>query len=241
MLLKIRSLAVILVSLLISSSVVLAQLPPLPPLPDPLGLFSGNQADIEEVADAMISSGVRQPAGVPPYGLTPSGEVFWPIPEPAPAKISANRVEAANTSPAAISSTSLSGQTSVENHNETTDCMAARNSFEGKSVRPMISKTLTAGTESNVPGKPLKNLTEKDIKALQHSFMYDLQRHSRFAYEGKNNLAAAISYKWKLIGALHADKIDEITFKIAAKNNFSKFSLWIESVIEEDKKFTEAP
>ncbi len=241
MLLKIRSIAVILVSLLIISSVVLAQLPPLPPLPDPLGLFGGNQADIEEVADAMISSGVRQPAGVPPYGLTPSGEVFWPIPEPAPAKISANRGEAANTSPAAISSPSLSGQTSVENHNEATDCMAARNSFEGKSVRPMISKTLTAGTVSNVPGKPLKNLTEKDIKALQHSFMYDLQRHSKFAYEGKNNLAAAISYKWKLIGALHADKIDEITFKIAEKNNFSKFSLWIESVIEEDKKFTEAP
>ncbi|MEW6711009.1 MAG: hypothetical protein AB1403_14375 [Candidatus Riflebacteria bacterium] len=212
--------------------------PPLPlPFPDPLGLFGPGEEDKTQAIENIISTGMdRKPAGTPPFGLAPSGEPLWPIPEPEPAKPSATKIETAEPVSSEITSQSSSGTSSSEQHHEKINCMAARNSFEGKNISPMVKRPISSGTPSGLPGKPVAALSAKEIQALQYSFLYDLQRRAKFIYEGKNDLAAAVSCKWKLIGALHSNQIDEITFNIASKNNFPKFSLWIESVVEKDRK-----
>lgn len=227
----------------INSSGAFAQLPLPPlPLPDPFGIFGTTDEEKEKALGEIVSVGMeRKPAGTAPYGVTPSGDPLWPVPDPEPAKTATAKVETAKAAPAVITSPSSSGQVSNEKHTETINCMVARNSFEGRNISPLINKTLTAGEKSNLPGRPVADLSEKEIEALQYSFIYDLQRHAKFIYEGKNALATAVACKWKLIGSLHSNQIDEITFNIATKNNFPKFSLWIESVIEQDKKFIENP
>lgn len=229
--------------LAINSSAAFAQLPLPPlPLPDPFGIFGSTDEEKEKALNEIVSVGMeRKPAGVAPYGLTPSGDPLWPIPDPEPAKTATAKIETAKAAPAVITSPSSSGQVTNEKHTETINCMIARNSFEGRNISPLINKNLTAGEKSGLPGRPAENLSDKEIEALQYSFIYDLQRHAKFVYEGKNSMAAAVAYKWKLIGSLHSNQIDEITFNIATKNNFPKFSLWIESVIEQDKKFIENP
>ncbi len=227
----------------INSSGAFAQLPLPPlPLPDPFGIFGTTDEEKEKALGEIVSVGMeRKPAGTAPYGVTPSGDPLWPVPDPEPAKTATAKVETTKAAPAVITSPSSSGQVSNEKHTETINCMVARNSFEGRNISPLINKTLTAGEKSNLPGRPVADLSEKEIEALQYSFIYDLQRHAKFIYEGKNALATAVACKWKLIGSLHSNQIDEITFNIATKNNFPKFSLWIESVIEQDKKFIENP
>lgn len=218
-----------------------AQLPPLPPpplpFPDPLGLFGPGEENNTQIIETVINTGMdRKPAGTPPFGLSPSGEPLWPIPEPEPAKPSPTKTEAAEPVSADITSQASSGTSSSEQHHEKINCMVARNSFEGKNISPMVKRPLSSGTPSGLPGKPVAVLSAKEIQALQYSFLYDLQRRAKFIYEGKNDLAAAISCKWKLIGTLHSNQIDEITFNIASKNNFPKFSLWIDSVVDKDRK-----
>ncbi|MDD3148938.1 MAG: hypothetical protein PHD82_16715 [Candidatus Riflebacteria bacterium] len=227
----------------LNSSAIFAQipLPPLP-LPDPFGIFGNTDEEKEKALGEIVSVGMeRKPAGTAPYGLTPSGDPLWPVPDPEPAKTATAKVETAKTTPAVITSPSSSGQVTNEKHSETINCMVARNSFEGRNISPLINKNLTAGEKSGLAGRPAAELSDKEIEALQYSFIYDLQRHAKFVYEGKNAMAAAVACKWKLIGSLHSNQIDEITFNIATKNNFPKFSLWIESVIEQDKKFIENP
>ncbi len=227
----------------INFSAALAQLPLPPlPLPDTFGIFGNTDEEKEKALGEIVSVGMeRKPAGTAPYGVTSSGDPLWPVPDPEPAKTATAKVETAKAAPAVITSPSSSGQVSNEKHTETINCMVARNSFEGRNISPLINKNLTAGEKSNLPGRPVAELSEKEIEALQYSFIYDLQRHAKFIYEGKNALATAVACKWKLIGSLHSNQIDEITFNIATKNNFPKFSLWIESVIEQDKKFIENP
>ncbi|HNX74304.1 MAG TPA: hypothetical protein PLM07_05655 [Candidatus Rifleibacterium sp.] len=231
------------VLLLTCSSALLAQLP-LPPLPfpDPFGIFGNTNEEQDKAIDGIVGVGMtRNPTGTAPYGTTSSGEPFWPVPEPEPAKTVIGVVETGKATPAALTSPATAGQVSNEKHNATINCLIARNSFEGGNISPLVNKTLIVGEKSNLPGRPAEEFSEKELAAMQYSFIYDLQRHARFIYEGKNAMAAAITCKWKLIGSQHANQIDEITFNIANKNGFPKFSLWIESVLEQDRKFVENP
>ncbi len=239
-----RSLSVgFLLALLTCTPALLAQLP-LPPLPfpDPFGIFGSSSEEQDKAIDGIVGVGMtRKPTGTAPYGTTSAGEPFWPIPEPEPVRTAPGGVENGNTTPAVLTSPATSGQVSNEKHNATINCLVARNSFEGANISPLINRTLIAGEQSNLPGRPAVEFSEKELAALQYSFIYDLQRHARFIYEGKNAMATAITCKWKLIGSQHANQIDEITFNIATRNGFPKFSLWIESVLEQDKKFVENP
>lgn len=222
---------------------VMAQLP-LPPLPfpDPLGIFGGSGSEGEQAVTQVVSFGMeRKPAGEPPYGRTPSGDPYWPIPEPAPAKLNQGNTEPPKPQPAQVISPSSSGSVTNEKHNETINTLPAGSSFEGKNISPVINRNLIAGSRSGLPGRPAERLSDKEVEALQYAFIHDLQRRARYIYEGKNAMAAAVSCKWKLIGSLHANQIDDITFNIADKNNFPKFSMWIESVVEQDIRQAENP
>lgn len=230
-------LVAMIILLFIPGKSLFGQIPPLPPFPDPLGLFGTGEEDGNQIIETFINTGMdRKPAGTAPFGLSPSGEPLWPIPEPEQAKSSTTKAGTSGPSSAELTSQHSSGTSSSAQHHEKINCMAARNSFEGKNISPMVKRPLSSGTPSGLTGKPVESLSAKEIQALQYSFLYDLQRRAKFIYEGKNDLAAAVSCKWKLIGALHSNQIDEITFNIASKNNFPKFSLWIQSVVENDRK-----
>ncbi len=206
------------------------------PFFDPFGFFGDSQEQNEAAVNRIVSVGMdRPPAGVAPFGLTPSGEPLWPVPEPQTPEIKSQNV--AQPSAETVVDASTSGSTPVEKHNEKINSLVAKNSFVGKDVRPLINSEFLVGSAGGLPGRPQQEMNQQEVKALQHSFLYDLQRHARFVYEGKNELAAAVAHKWKLIGTLHSNQIDEITFNIAAKNNFPRFLLWIEAVIEQDMKF----
>ncbi|MGM0601002.1 MAG: hypothetical protein ACQETH_14425 [Candidatus Rifleibacteriota bacterium] len=222
-----------------SVSNAFAQLP-LPPFPDPFGIFGGSPEENQQVVNEMVNVGMeRNQPGVPPYGLNASGDPRWPIPEPAPPREKQAAVNNTTPVPAKITDSALSGHESIENHRENTDNLTAKNKFDGNEISGMVRNDLFTGTKSQTEGTSAAELTENEIKALQLSFLYDLQRRTRFIYEAKNDMAAAVSSKWQQIGRLIPDKIDEISFEIASKNNFDKFSSWIDSVVENDKQHAE--
>lgn len=233
------------VSIIVSvCSVAFGQLPLPFPFPDPLGLFGGSNEESGQAAGVVVDLGMqRKPAGDPPYGLTPAGTPYWPMSDPPPAKkapetsvnLPAAQVSAQMTNP------SVSGNLSNELHSQNLHSMAVAGNFDGKVIGPMVAGNLEKGLLSGVQGRPVGNLSDREIESLQYSFLYDLQRRARYIFEGKDAMAAAVSSKWQLIGDLHSDKIEEITFNLAQRSNFPNFSMWIQSVVEKDKQFAENP
>jgi hypothetical protein len=215
---------------------------PLPPFPfpDPFGIFGGTTEENQQIVNEIVTVGMeRTQPGVAPYGLDAAGNPNWPVPEPDPAQSNSTTDNVSAPVPAKITDTAISGQETVENHREKIEVIPAKNKFAPTEISAIVRNDLYAGTKSSSGGTESEKLSENEIKALQVSFLYDLQRRARFIYEAKNDMAAAVSCKWQKIGRLYPDQIDKISFDIAQKNNFDNFSFWIDSVVEEDKKYAD--
>lgn len=234
----------LLIGLSFFSGPALAQLPPLPPLPDPLGIFgnssgntSGNTSgsSSQQTVNAIYDSGMSHSVTQPPFGVDATGNPQWPIqapPPPSPAPTSgttgsANPVKDLQTTPA-------DSGVSLEQTLDKVNQVPVRGKMQPAEVRPLLGTDLTEGGATTLPTAP--SLTGDEVNRLKAWFLYDVQRHARAVFEGKNAQALQIALKWQALGKMHPTHIETITGNIAARKGASSFAVWIDGIVQEDWK-----
>lgn len=174
----------------------------------------------------------RLPPGQPPFGTDAAGNPAWPMQDPAAAQSRTNPPPQAG--PDSFSSTGSGGGDTPNGLVEKLSSLPGRGTATGEELRSQLETVLTAET-GNSGGRPVLTWSSQRVVRMKYAFLNDLQRHARFVFEGKNELALAVALKWQVIGQLHRSQIDAVTLDIARRQGAASFEAWIEGIVRADR------